>query len=45
MSSSTIPSKRGKEIKEHLEGVNTEAWFVIYQHYIKGKEESEHMAD
>ena len=36
------PTKKGKEIEEHLNSVNMDPWFYIYENYIKNdsKEES-----
>jgi len=29
------PSKKGKEIEEHLAGVNMDPWYYIYENYIQ----------
>ena len=29
------PTKKGKEIEDHLDSVNMDPWFHIYENYIK----------
>jgi len=33
----TDSSKKGKEIEEHLAGVNMDPWYYIYENYIQNE--------
>ncbi len=35
------PVKKGKEIEEHLNSVNMDPWFYIYENYVKKESKEE----
>ena len=37
----TKPTKKGKDIENHLNNVNMDPWFYIYENYVKSDSKEE----